>query len=317
MEHNVGDTWMLAGTGLTAPVAVVGATPPVFAPLGSPEHLRGGQLAELSEFESLTDWNWLDLFALGRDSANVVNGWWVNGATDIESYLGGGNWAGLPSGRLALQAEGAEVFYRNMAVRQYPVHAASAGRRGAVRWLGPGRLAIRGWSGPVEARGRSDGGGARDGRPPHTEQLRRRPVARRVQGSGLQRERGRAGPRGTAASISRAATRSRSWICWAPALAGANDCGAIYGVKDADVNEAFPPGIWQSYDMLFRAARWNGSSRVAPARITLVWNGSLVQRDIEIPGSTTLGDPEGPGPAPLRLQDHGHAVQFRNMAEPL
>ncbi len=33
-----------------------------------------------------------------------------------------------------------------------------------------------------------------------------------------------------------------------------NDCGAIYGVKDPAVNEAFPPGIWQSYDIVFRAA---------------------------------------------------------------
>ncbi len=213
MEHNVGDTWMLAGTGLTAPVAVVGATPPVFAPLGSPEHLRGGQLAKSSEFESLTDWNWLDLFASGRDSANVVNGWWVNGATDIEADLGGGNWAGLPSGRLALQAEGAEVFYRNMAGAPAPLHAASAGRRGAVRWLGPGCLAIRGrWKRP--------GGGS------WTERWRWCPGRATSAHAAASATSGctsssrflppaRTRPSrtaGTAASISRAATRSRSWI---------------------------------------------------------------------------------------------------------
>jgi hypothetical protein len=96
-------------------------------------------------------------------------------------------------------------------------------------------------------------------------------------------------------------------------LSGANDCGAIYGVKDADVNEPFPPGIWQSYDIVFHAPRWNGSTKQSPARITVVWNGSMVQRDVEVPGTTNLGDPEGPAPAPLRLQDHGHPVRFRNI----
>ena len=39
----------------------------------------------------------------------------------------------------------------------------------------------------------------------------------------------------------------------------------------------------------------------------------MVQQDTEVPGSTTLGDDEAPGEAPLRLQDHGHPVRFRNI----
>ena len=98
-------------------------------------------------------------------------------------------------------------------------------------------------------------------------------------------------------------------------LSGANDCGAIYGVKDADVNESFPPGIWQSYDIAFRAPRWSGTTKVSPARITVVWNGTKVQKDTEVSGSTTLGDPEVPGESdgPFRLQDHGHRVRYRNI----
>ncbi len=39
----------------------------------------------------------------------------------------------------------------------------------------------------------------------------------------------------------------------------------------------------------------------------------MVQQDTEVPGSTTLGDAEAPGAAPLRLQDHGHPVRYRNI----
>src|SRR5262249_17349665 len=96
-------------------------------------------------------------------------------------------------------------------------------------------------------------------------------------------------------------------------LADSNDCGAIYGVRDATVNEAFPPGIWQSYDIVFHQATWSGTTKLSTARISVVWNGSLVQQDTEVPDSTRLGDPEAPGPAPLRLQDHWNRVRFRNI----
>jgi hypothetical protein len=313
IEHNVGDTWMLSGTGLTTSVAVVGATPPVFAPLGSPEHLRGGQLVRSLERESLTDWNWLDLYASGHDSANVVNGWWVNGATDIEADLGGGTWASLSSGRLALQAEGAEVFYRNMVVRP-------------LRYMAPPPGAVVLFDGSNLDAWQSSGGGAARWRlvdgamevVPGMGDLHTRSTFGDVRvhvefkvppssANAAEQDRGNSGV------YLQGRYEVQILDSFGSTLADANDCGAIYGVRDAAVNEAFPPGIWQSYDILFRAARWSGSTRVAPARITVVWNGSVVQRDVEIPGSTTLGDPEGPQPAPLRLQDHGHAVRFRNI----
>ena len=94
---------------------------------------------------------------------------------------------------------------------------------------------------------------------------------------------------------------------------GLVDCGAIYGVRAPTVNEAFPPGIWQSFDVVFRAPTWDGTTKAAPARMTVVWNGSLVQEDVEVPGPTRLGDPEAPGPGPIRLQDHWNKVRYRNI----
>ena len=40
----------------------------------------------------------------------------------------------------------------------------------------------------------------------------------------------------------------------------------------------------------------------------------VVHKDVEIDGPTRAGDTdEKPGHGPIRLQDHGHPVQFRNI----
>jgi hypothetical protein len=92
-----------------------------------------------------------------------------------------------------------------------------------------------------------------------------------------------------------------------------NDIGAIYEVKDADVNAALPADVWQSYDIWFRAPKWDGDKKIANARATFYLNGKLVQNDVEIPNMTRSGKPEAPGPGPIMLQDHLNPVQFRNI----
>jgi hypothetical protein len=96
-------------------------------------------------------------------------------------------------------------------------------------------------------------------------------------------------------------------------LRDANDGGALYGVKDADVNASQPAETWQTYDITFHAPRWRGPRKVANARVTVYLNGVLVQNDVEVPRSTTKGGPEGPEPGPVLLQDHSNAVRFRNI----
>jgi len=99
---------------------------------------------------------------------------------------------------------------------------------------------------------------------------------------------------------------------------GRDDAGAIYGVKDASENAARPAETWQSYDILFRAARWSDGKKVEDARVTLLWNGVLVHDETRVPSSTRLGDPEEPRGGPIVLQDHGDRVRFRNLwIEPL
>lgn len=101
-------------------------------------------------------------------------------------------------------------------------------------------------------------------------------------------------------------------------LADQDDAGAVYGVKDADANAALPPEAWQTYDVTFRASRWSDGSKRENARLTLVWNGVTVHDGIELSRSTAGGNPEGPEPGPILLQDHHHPVRYRAIwIEPL
>ncbi len=85
-----------------------------------------------------------------------------------------------------------------------------------------------------------------------------------------------------------------------------NTAGAIYLKKAPDVNAARPSGQWQTYDIVFRAARYDSTgTKVANARVTLVWNGMVVHNDVAIDGKTGNGQAEGPAPGHIRLQDHG------------
>jgi len=94
-----------------------------------------------------------------------------------------------------------------------------------------------------------------------------------------------------------------------------DDCGAIYGVAAPLVNACRPPEHWQSYDIIFRAPKFDREGKqVSPARMTVLQNGVLIQENVEIPQSTTSAttrDPKQPGP--LMLQDHGCPVRYRNI----
>ncbi|MGA4579663.1 3-keto-disaccharide hydrolase [Limisphaera sp. VF-2] len=93
--------------------------------------------------------------------------------------------------------------------------------------------------------------------------------------------------------------------------------GAVYGQAPPLVNASRPPGQWQTYDIIFRAPRRDGSGKVVrPATITVLHNGVLVQDHFEIRGSTYLERPQyepHPDKLPLVLQDHGNPVRFRNI----
>lgn len=97
-------------------------------------------------------------------------------------------------------------------------------------------------------------------------------------------------------------------------LSGANDGGSIWSIRDPSTNASLPGGTWETYDIVFRAARWTGGVKTQNARVTLSWNGVVVHDDVEIPRPTDGGaPPEEPPPDGIRLQDLVGVVQFRNI----
>jgi hypothetical protein len=96
-----------------------------------------------------------------------------------------------------------------------------------------------------------------------------------------------------------------------------NGGGSIYKFKAPDKNACKKRGEWQSYDIKFRAARFEGegenAKKVKNARITVKHNGVLIHDDVEVPNKTGAGLKEGPEPRPILLQDHGNEVWFRNI----
>jgi hypothetical protein len=93
--------------------------------------------------------------------------------------------------------------------------------------------------------------------------------------------------------------------------------GSVYGINPPLANALRPPGEFQVYDIVFRRPVFRDGVEVDPGRLTVFCNGVLVQ------DSTPLEGPGGhqgrsnarpfPGKGPLKLQDHGNPVRYRNI----
>ena len=95
----------------------------------------------------------------------------------------------------------------------------------------------------------------------------------------------------------------------------ASGCASLYKQTAPKTNESFPPLAWQTYDIIFRGPRLGPDGKlIAAPRITLRHNGVLVHDDRELPEPTGAARKQGHVEANrLKLQDHGHPVQFRNI----
>jgi len=94
--------------------------------------------------------------------------------------------------------------------------------------------------------------------------------------------------------------------------------GALYGQYPPLYNASRPPGEWQTYDVAFRAPRFDEAGGVRePARMTVFFNGVLVQDNEGLTGHTSwleaLPYEKGVDHGPIQLQDHGHPVRYRNI----
>ena len=95
-----------------------------------------------------------------------------------------------------------------------------------------------------------------------------------------------------------------------------DECSGIYSIQAPLCNACLPAEEWQTYDIIFRAPRFNQYGEIAEdGRITLLQNGIVVHNNFILPSVTPGGITENRRVAkgPLMLQDHGNAVSFRNV----
>ena len=92
---------------------------------------------------------------------------------------------------------------------------------------------------------------------------------------------------------------------------------AIYKQTPPMVNAMRPPGEWNTYDVIWTAPKFkDDGSLQSPAYITVLHNGVLVLNHFELKGTTPFERPpsyEAHGKGPIKLQDHGNPVRFRNI----
>lgn len=95
--------------------------------------------------------------------------------------------------------------------------------------------------------------------------------------------------------------------------------GSLYKQHAPLVNVCKAPGVWQTYDIIYTAPRFNPDGTFfTPPTVTVLHNGVLVQNHVALRGPTEyIGIPEyfvkAHGAGPIVLQDHGNPVRYRNI----
>jgi hypothetical protein len=98
-------------------------------------------------------------------------------------------------------------------------------------------------------------------------------------------------------------------------------CGSLYKQQPPMVNACKKPGEWQTYEIVFTAPRFDEQSKqakvVTPGYVTVFQNGVLIQNHFELQGGTYYDRPAAyekhPVKQPIRLQNHGNPVRYRNI----
>lgn len=102
-------------------------------------------------------------------------------------------------------------------------------------------------------------------------------------------------------------------------LSALGRCGAVAEMIAPRINMSLPPLVWQTFDIEFKAARFEPSGkRAAPAELTVLHNGVKVHDRLILPpdppDESRPPPRDAPGlPGALFLQDHGDPVHFRNI----
>jgi len=92
---------------------------------------------------------------------------------------------------------------------------------------------------------------------------------------------------------------------------------SVYGVQPPLANALRPPGEFQVYDIIFRRPIFRDGKMVDPGYVTVFVNGVVAQDHAVLEGPTGHMKRTHPVPfpaaGPLKLQDHGNPVRFRDI----
>jgi hypothetical protein len=94
-----------------------------------------------------------------------------------------------------------------------------------------------------------------------------------------------------------------------------NLCGGIYQIAKPKVQACLPPELWQTYDITFRAPRFDASgNKTEDATVTVLLNGVLIHDQLKLPHATPGGISSSEAEkGPLLLQNHDCDVRYRNI----
>jgi hypothetical protein len=349
-EGDTGDVWIV-GTNISLDTTVKSLEPneKVFVPGGVPFTLTSRRIIKNPTVDSLTEWNSVDVIVKGNSAAHVVNGQLVARITDIQLS---DTKQPLSRGKIAFQAEGAEVFYRNIEIKplkeDYQLPATQA-------WVWD--VNDRDRPRPFKAQFRAESEMAATSKPPPNAvvlfdgnkldkwQPSTKPTSWKLEDGAVEIV------RGSGDLITREAygscklhlefrtpnpptgkdqTQGNSGIFFMSryelqVLDNTNNptyadgmAGAVYGQSPPMVDASRPSGEWNYYDIEFHAPQFDESGKLLKrARVTAHLNGVLVQDNFELAGPTRHGQ-RLPYVAhrdkePLYLQNHGQVVRFRNI----
>jgi hypothetical protein len=345
-EGDVGDLWAVSARASSSIDPKTqrfarlenGGVPVTVGNDGKFERVRHGRVNEYP------GWNTLEVIVKGDRAMHIVNGVPNLRVSDMKSW-DGSNWVKLDKGRIALQAESAEVFFRNIKVR--PLTKADA--------LDPEPYTTEVWF-PVPAKVTP---GKAPGAPPSDAIIlfdgKNLDAWKTTRGEGAAQWSIVNGEMVVKPGTGDIQTREKFGdvqlhIEWTDPKLGPDKVnqdrgnsgvflqdiyevqvldnfesptyvngmvGSIYKQYPPLVNPTNPAETWNTYDIIFTAPRFNADGSLAsPAKLTVLLNGVLVQNDAKLKGGTTyIGAPfyVAHGDMPLRLQDHGHLVRFRNI----
>jgi len=134
-ESDVGDLWLTNGLSVTTWVVDLASSmysddnsAPAFQRLVGGPLIHNARVLKAGDFENRAGWNTVEVVIEGDRSTHIVNGRIVNRAWDIKQPDPQNPTQMIPlkTGRILLEAEGAEIWFRNLKIRPLKLAEKSA-----------------------------------------------------------------------------------------------------------------------------------------------------------------------------------------------